>query len=106
MKIASRKKENPSRVNPSPNTLPKSCIHTGHSSPSSKDRMVPVTTPTANSASMIRDHRRASVRYSWSPVRRYRHSANSTSTGNAMPKHTSGMCTASDSACICRASNR
>jgi hypothetical protein len=106
MKIASRKKENPSRVNPSPNTFPKSWIHTGHSSPSSKDKMVPVTTPTANSASMMRDQRRASVRYSWSPVRRYRHSANRTSTGNAMPKHTSGICTASDSACICRASNR
>ena len=57
-------------MNPSPNTFPKSCIQTGHSSPSSKDRMVPVTTPTANSASMIRDHRRASVRYSSSPVRR------------------------------------
>jgi hypothetical protein len=104
--MASRKKENPSSVNPSPNTFPKSCIHTGHSSPSSKDRIVPVTTPTANSASMIRDHRRARVRYSSSPVRRYRHSANSTITGNAIPKQTSGMCTASDSACICRASNR
>jgi hypothetical protein len=62
MKMASRKNENPSSVNPSPNTLPNSCIHTGHSSPSSNDRIVPVTTPTANSASMIRDHRRASVR--------------------------------------------
>jgi hypothetical protein len=70
MKMASRKKEKPSSVKPSPNTFPKSCIHTGHSSPSSKDKMVPVTTPTANSASMIRDQRRASVRYSSSPVRR------------------------------------
>src|SRR5687767_11295547 len=26
--------------------------------------------------------------------------------GKAMPKHTSGMCTANDSACICRASSR
>ena len=49
-------------MNPSPNTFPKSCIHTGHSSPSSNERIVPVTTPTANSASMIRDQRRASVR--------------------------------------------
>jgi hypothetical protein len=62
MKMASTKNENPSSVNPSPNTFPKSAIHTGHSSPSSNDRIVPVTTPTANSASMIRDHRRASVR--------------------------------------------
>jgi hypothetical protein len=30
----------------------------------------------------------------------------STSAGNAIPKHTSGMCTASDSACICRAWSR
>jgi hypothetical protein len=62
MKMASRKKEKPSSVNPSPNTFPKSCIHTGHSRPISKDRMVPVTTPTANSASMMRDQRLASVR--------------------------------------------
>ncbi len=62
MKMASRKKENPSRVKPSPKTLPKSCIQAGHSSPSSKDRIVPVTTPTANSASMIRDQRLARVR--------------------------------------------
>jgi hypothetical protein len=70
MKMASRKKEKPSSVNPSPKTLPKSCIQAGHSSPSSKDRMVPVTTPTAKSASMIRDQRRASTRYRSSPVRR------------------------------------
>jgi hypothetical protein len=106
MKMASRKKENPSSVKPRPNTFPKSWIQTGHSSPSSKDRIVPVTTPTANSVSMIRDQRRASTRYRSSPVRRYRHSANSTSTGKAIPKQTSGMCTDSDSACICRASYR
>jgi hypothetical protein len=62
MKMASRKNEKPSSVKPRPNTFPKSCIHTGHSSPSSKDRIVPVTTPTANSASMIRDQRLATVR--------------------------------------------
>jgi len=106
MKMASTKNEKPSSVNPSPNTFPKSCIHTGHSSPSSNDKIVPVTTPTANSASIIRDQRRASVRYSSSPVRRYRYSANSTSTGNAIPKQTSGICTLSESACICRASYR
>jgi hypothetical protein len=106
MKIASMKNENPSSVNPSPNTFPKSRIHCGHSSPSSNDRIVPVTTPTANRASMMRDQRRAIVRYTRSPERRYRYSAYSTSTGKAMPKQTSGMCTASDRACICRASNR
>jgi hypothetical protein len=106
MKMASRKNENPSRVNPSPNTFPKFRIHSGHSSPSSKERIVPVTTPTANRASMMRDHRRARVRHTGSPVRMERYSANRTRTGKAMPKHTSGICTASDSACICRASNR
>ena len=63
-------------------------------------------TPMANSATMIRDQRRAIVRYVSSPVRRYSHSMNRTITGNAMPKHTSGMCTANDSACIWRASSR
>jgi len=62
MKMASRKNEKPSSVKPSPNTFPKSCIHTGHSSPSSKDKMVPVTTPTANRASMILLQRRAIIR--------------------------------------------
>jgi len=60
--MASTKKENPSRVKPRPKTFPKSWIHTGQSRPSSKLRVVPVTTPTANSASMIRDQRRASAR--------------------------------------------
>jgi len=62
MKMASTKNEKPSSVKPRPNTFPKSCIHTGHSSPSSNERIVPVTTPTANSASIIRDQRRAIVR--------------------------------------------
>ena len=68
--------------------------------------MVPVTTPTANSAIMIFDQRLASVRKSGSPEVKYRHSAKSTIAGKAIPKQTSGMCTASESACICRASSR
>jgi hypothetical protein len=59
IKMASMKNENPSNAKPRPNTFPKSCIHTGHSRPNSNERIVPVTTPTANSASMIRDQRRA-----------------------------------------------
>ena len=69
MKIASRKNENPSIAKPSPNTPPKVAVKFGHSSPISKLRIVPVITPTANSASTIRLQRRASVRYSGSPVR-------------------------------------
>ena len=106
MKIASRKNEKPSTANPSPNTEPNVAVNSGHSSPISKLRIVPVITPTANSATSTLLHRFASVRYSSSPVRRYRHSTNSTITGNAIPKHTSGMCTANDSACIWRASSR
>jgi hypothetical protein len=70
MKIASMKNEKPSSVNPSPNTLPKPAMKPGHSSPSSKLRIVPVTTPMANSASITFDQRLASVRKSRSPVRR------------------------------------
>jgi hypothetical protein len=36
-------------------------MNSGQSSPISKLRIVPVTTPTAKSASMTFDHRRASV---------------------------------------------
>jgi hypothetical protein len=70
MKMASVKNENPSMANPRPNTEPKVAMKPGHSSPISKLRIVPVTTPTANSATMILVQRRASVRYSASPVRR------------------------------------
>jgi hypothetical protein len=62
MKIASMKKEKPSIAKPSPKTLPKVPVKFGHSRPSSKLRIVPVTTPAANSAARIRDQRRASVR--------------------------------------------
>ena len=106
MKIASMKNENPSIANPNPNTPPNVPVKFGHSSPISKLSTVPVITPTANSVTITRVQRRARVRYSRSPVRRYSHSANSTMTGNEIPKQTSGMCTANDSACICRAWSR
>ena len=70
MKIASRKNEKPSRLNASPKTSPNVAMKFGHSSPISKERIVPVTTPTANSAIITFDQRLASVRYSSSPVRR------------------------------------
>ena len=106
MKIASVKKENPSIAKPRPKTLPNVPVKFGQSSPISKLRTVPVITPTANSATMIRDQRRARVRYSESPVRSHSPSTKSTSTGNAIANATSGMCTANDSACICRACSR
>ena len=70
MKIASTKKENPSSMKPSPNTLPKAAMKPGHNRPNSKLRIVPVTTPIANSASITFDQRLAIVRKSGSPVRR------------------------------------
>ncbi len=106
MKIASRKNEKPSIANPSPKTPPNVAVKLGQSRPISKLRIVPVITPTAKSATMIRVQRRASVRYSGSPVRSQRASAKSTITGNEMPNATSGMCTANESACICRAWSR
>ncbi len=62
MKIASTKNENPSSAKPSPNTLPKVAVKSGHSRPISKLRIVPVMTPTANSAIITFDQRRAKVR--------------------------------------------
>ncbi len=62
MKIASMKKENPSTAKPRPKTLPKTAVNSGHRSPISNERIVPVTTPAANRATITRAQRRASVR--------------------------------------------
>ena len=62
MKIASTKKEKASSVKPSPKTSPKVAMKFGHSRPSSKLKIVPVTTPTANNASITFDQRLAIVR--------------------------------------------
>jgi hypothetical protein len=62
MKMASTKNENASSVKPSPNTSPKVAMKFGHRSPSSKLKIVPVTTPTAKRASITFDHRLAIVR--------------------------------------------
>ncbi len=59
MKIASTKNEMPSSAKAKPNTSPNVAMKFGHRSPSSKLRMVPVTTPTANRASIAFDQRLA-----------------------------------------------
>ena len=87
------KNEKPSIAKPSPKTPPNVPVKFGHSSPISKLSTVPVMTPTANSVTITRDQRRASVRYSASPVRSHRHSTNSTISGNEIPNATSGMWT-------------
>ena len=62
MKMASTKNEKPSRANPSPKTSPKVAMNSGQRIPNSKERIVPDTTPTANSTSIAFDQRLASVR--------------------------------------------
>jgi hypothetical protein len=94
MKIASMKNEKPSIAKPTPNTLPNVPVKFGHSSPISKLKTVPVITPTPNSVAITFVQRRANVRYSRSPVRWPSHSTNSTITGKEIPKHTSGVWTA------------
>jgi hypothetical protein len=61
MKIASMKNEKPSSANASPKTPPKVAMNSGHSIPSSKERIVPVTTPIANRMIITFDHRLASA---------------------------------------------
>ena len=61
MKIASTKNEIPSSAKPIPNTSPKRAMNSGHSRPNSKLRIVPVTTPTANSVTATFDQRLASA---------------------------------------------
>jgi len=62
MKIASVKNAIPSSVKPRPNTWPNLDMNAGQRMPSSKLRIVPVTTPAAKSAAITFDQRRASVR--------------------------------------------
>ena len=61
MKIASRKNEKPSSPNAKPNTSPNVAMNSGHSSPSSNERIVPVTTPIAKRISIACDQRLASA---------------------------------------------
>jgi hypothetical protein len=62
MNTASMKNEKPSMPKARPNTSPKVAMNSGHRRPISKDRIVPVTTPTANSSSIALDQRLARAR--------------------------------------------
>jgi hypothetical protein len=57
----------------------------GQRRPSSNERTVPDTAPTANRMAAPLDQRFASSRYAGSPVRRYRHSATHMSSGSPIP---------------------
>ena len=65
MKIASAKKNSPSKANGTPNASPHRPMNCGHSSPNSKLSTVPVTAPTANVTAMNFDQRCAN----WSAAR-------------------------------------
>ena len=103
MKIASKKKANPSRANGRPITSPKRPIHRGHKMPNSNDRIVPDTAPTAKSTPTALAHLRASVAYTMSPVRRPFHSAITTRNGTELPLHAMPMCAPSEKAICWRA---
>ena len=60
MKIASVKKNSPSKANGTPNAAPHWPMNCGHSRPNSKVSTVPVTAPTANVTAMYFDQRWAS----------------------------------------------
>ena len=66
-KIASVKKNRPSKANGMPNASPHWPMNRGHSSPNSNDSTVPVTAPTANVTAMYFDQRWASCSASASP---------------------------------------
>src|SRR5438309_4119647 len=105
MRIASRKNAIASRPNGRPNTLPNLPIRPGQSSPSSKDRTVPVTAPTANVTAMTFDHRRARSNATSSRLRTPRQFAISVIVGNATPIGTSRMWNASVNAICSRAAS-
>src|SRR5438874_5042453 len=105
MRIASRKNAIASRPNGRPNTLPNLPIRPGQSSPSAKDRTVPVTAPTANVTAMTFDHRRARSNATSSRLRTPRQFAISVIVGNATPIRTSRMWNASVNAICSRAAS-
>ena len=95
MKIASMKKARPSIAKPRPNAAPKRPIMRGHKMPNSKERIVPVTAPTANCTAMTTDHRRAIFSAMGSLRQMPMPSIRSVSVGIATPRGTRRMCDAS-----------
>src|SRR5215204_5881723 len=78
----------------------------GHNNPSSNERTVPETAPTANSTAVPFAHRCARSRYARSPVRRHRHSASTISRGMAIPISANTMWKPSENAIWVRAASR
>src|SRR5215204_2114908 len=78
----------------------------GHNNPSSNERTVPETAPTANSTAVPFAHRCARSRYARSPVRRHRHSASTIISGIAIPISANTMWKPSEIAIWVRAASR
>jgi hypothetical protein len=105
-KIASMKKANPSSTNGKPKTSPKRSISPGHRMPISKESRVPDTAPAANSTPIAFAQVWASSVSAALPRLCPLHSANTVSTGKAIPKQEKMMCHPSDSAICMRAGYR
>src|SRR5512134_4012527 len=83
--MASAKKANPSRAKGRPMIAPANDMKRGHNSPSSKERTVPETAPTANRTAVPRAQRLASSRNTGFPVRRCAASAMTMRRGIPIP---------------------
>jgi hypothetical protein len=84
-KIASMKKANPSSAKPTPMIGPANSMNRGQSRPSSNERTVPETAPTAKRMAVPLAHRFAKARYTSCLVRSQRHSATTIISGIAIP---------------------
>ncbi len=100
------KNAKPSSENGIPMIPPAYCMNRGHSRPSSNERTVPETAPTANMIAVPRAQRRASSRYVASPVACHRHSAMTMSKGIPIPTMAKTIWKASDIAICDRAARR
>jgi hypothetical protein len=105
-KIASTKKAKPSSENGIPKMGPAKAMNVGQSRPSSKDRTVPETAPTAKSMAVPWAQVRARARLASSPRRIQRSSAMTMSSGIAMPTTENRMWNPSEIAICDRAARR
>src|SRR2546423_249484 len=102
-KIASVKKANPSSEKGMETSGPACFMKVGKRRPSSKERTVPDTAPTAKRTAAPFDQRFARSRYSGSRVRSQRSSASTIRSGSAIPIAAKTMWKASDTAIWARA---
>ncbi len=100
------KKANPSAENGSPKIAPEKAMKRGQSRPSSKERVVPETAPTANRMPKAFDQRRDRVSQTPSCVLSHSPSATSIRSGMPTPSTANTMWKPSDVPIVARASVR